>query len=292
MIILAFVPSGMRTCLANQSQEDIVKASSQYNITAVTSRRNWNGTQLENSNIKRKNLVMGCARGVTCIFYTQSLIRIHIQACVGVKEALSAGTLYNDTCKHYTVSSNKKGSFRHLLINNGQLDFRIDRVDDVQTRLYSSPPRRKGFISGVLENIKEEISKNKEMKDNIKKFREEAEKLEQSDALKKARRKYERMESETSKNSEVLKQRLDEIKSKLSETIEQAQKTEIAKRSKEISEEIGRSAREAAEVVGKSGKRLGDSAAFKSISEGVKAVKEEIDESKLTHSQVYRAPRT
>lgn len=34
------------------------------------------------------------------------------------------------------------------------------------------------------------MAKNKEMKENIKKFREEAQKLEDSDALKKARQKF------------------------------------------------------------------------------------------------------
>lgn len=49
---------------------------------------------------------------------------------------------------------------------------------------------RKGFLGEFLDNLKHELNKNKEMKENIKKFREEAKKLEESDALKQARRKY------------------------------------------------------------------------------------------------------
>lgn len=49
---------------------------------------------------------------------------------------------------------------------------------------------RKGFMGELLDNIKQELNKNKEMKDNIKKFREEAQKLEESEALKQARRKF------------------------------------------------------------------------------------------------------
>lgn len=41
-----------------------------------------------------------------------------------------------------------------------------------------------------MDNLRQEFSKNQEMKDNIKKFREEAKKLEESDALQQARRKY------------------------------------------------------------------------------------------------------
>ncbi len=61
-----------------------------------------------------------------------------------------------------------------------------------KTRFYSTqpPPQRKGFLGQVFENIRQEFAKNKEMKENIKKFREEAQKLEDSEALQKARQKY------------------------------------------------------------------------------------------------------
>jgi mitochondrial import inner membrane translocase subunit TIM44 len=49
---------------------------------------------------------------------------------------------------------------------------------------------KKTFFGGLFDNIKEEFNKNKEMKDTIKKFREEAKKLEDSEALKDARKKY------------------------------------------------------------------------------------------------------
>lgn len=49
---------------------------------------------------------------------------------------------------------------------------------------------KKGFLGEFLDNLKQELNKNKEMKENIRKFREEAKKLEESDALKQARKKY------------------------------------------------------------------------------------------------------
>lgn len=64
---------------------------------------------------------------------------------------------------------------------------------DVQARFMSGGGGRKGFLGEFLDNLKQELSKNKEMKENIKKFREEAKKLEESEALKQARRKYVRM---------------------------------------------------------------------------------------------------
>lgn len=46
---------------------------------------------------------------------------------------------------------------------------------------------RPNFFTKLIENIQQEMAKNKEMKQSLKKFREEAEKLEHSDALQKAR---------------------------------------------------------------------------------------------------------
>ncbi|RZF39133.1 hypothetical protein LSTR_LSTR005761 [Laodelphax striatellus] len=52
---------------------------------------------------------------------------------------------------------------------------------------YSTPSRKPNFFSQLIDNIKQEMEKNKEMKENLKKFREERQKLEESDALQKAR---------------------------------------------------------------------------------------------------------
>lgn len=49
---------------------------------------------------------------------------------------------------------------------------------------------RKGFFGEFVDNLRQELGKNQEMKENIKKFREEAKRLEESDALQQARRKY------------------------------------------------------------------------------------------------------
>ena len=59
----------------------------------------------------------------------------------------------------------------------------------LQLRWYTSPGR-KGFLSDFIDNIKQDLNKSKEMKENVKKFREEARKLEESDALQQARRKF------------------------------------------------------------------------------------------------------
>lgn len=78
------------------------------------------------------------------------------------------------------------------------------------------------------------MEKNKEMSENIKKFREEANKLEHSDALKSARQKFNAVESEASKSSEALKETLGTIKDKMDKVLDEAGKTDIAKKASKI----------------------------------------------------------
>lgn len=69
------------------------------------------------------------------------------------------------------------------------VEFVSNYLISLQVRSYASEGRR-GFLGGLLDNIKQELAKNKEMKDSIKKFRDEAKRLEESDALQSARKKY------------------------------------------------------------------------------------------------------
>uniref|UniRef100_A0A8C7PE23 Mitochondrial import inner membrane translocase subunit TIM44 n=1 Tax=Oncorhynchus mykiss TaxID=8022 RepID=A0A8C7PE23_ONCMY len=148
---------------------------------------------------------------------------------------------------------------------------------------------RKGFFGGFLDNLKQELSKNKEMKENIKKFREEAKKLEESEALKQARRKYQTIESETVKTSEVLKKKLGTFSETVKEGLEEVSRTDIGRKIKEGVEEAAKTAKTSAESVSKSGEKLGKTGAFRAISQGIKSVKKEIDD--LNQSGPYRAPK-
>ncbi|KAM9111843.1 mitochondrial import inner membrane translocase subunit TIM44 isoform 1-T1 [Pangshura tecta] len=158
-----------------------------------------------------------------------------------------------------------------------------------QSRYYSSGGR-KGFISGFVDNIKQELAKNKEMKESIKKFRDEAKKLEESDALQEARRKYKTIESETVKTSEVIKKKLGEITGSVKESLDEVSKSDIGRKIKEGVEEAAKTAKQSAESVTKGGEKLGKTAAFKAISQGVETMKKEIDESVLGQTGPYRRP--
>ncbi|XP_008543126.1 mitochondrial import inner membrane translocase subunit TIM44 [Microplitis demolitor] len=146
-----------------------------------------------------------------------------------------------------------------------------------QLRHYSSQGRKPSFFSKFIDNIKQEMQKNKEMKESLKKFREEADKLEQSDALKSARQKFQSVESEASKGSEVLKEKLDVLKEKVQGVLDEASKTELGKKAGQLGEEITRSAKGAAESISEKSQAIGKSSAFQTISQTAEVVRKELD---------------
>ncbi|XP_011146191.1 mitochondrial import inner membrane translocase subunit TIM44 [Harpegnathos saltator] len=157
-------------------------------------------------------------------------------------------------------------------------------------RLYSNQARRPSFLSQFVENIKQEMQKNKEMKQSLEKFREEAQKLEQSEALRMARQKFNTVESEANKSSEVIKEKLDTLKEKVQEVIEDASKTELGKRAGQLGEGITKSARDAAEAISEKSQALGKTGAFQTISDTAEAVRNELDQHGIL-GQVYVPPK-
>jgi mitochondrial import inner membrane translocase subunit TIM44 len=127
------------------------------------------------------------------------------------------------------------------------------------------------------------------MKENLKKFREEAEKLEQSDALKSARQKFYSVESEATKSSGVLKEKLGSVKDKLGDVMEEVGKTDIAKKASRLGEDLSKSARGVTDSISEKTAELGKSQAFQSISQATAVVREEIDNQGI-NSRVYRSP--
>lgn len=128
------------------------------------------------------------------------------------------------------------------------------------------------------------------MKDSLKKFREEAEKLEQSDALKTARQKFVRVESEASKSGEAFKEKMDTIKDKFQDVLGDAQKTDLGKRASQLGEEFSRSARGFTDSISETGQQIGRSSTFKTISQATEAVKQEIEDAQGMQGRVYKSP--
>lgn len=132
------------------------------------------------------------------------------------------------------------------------------------------------------------MDKNKEMKDSIKKFREEAQKLEQSDALKSARQKFNIVESEAQKSSSILKEQLGAIKEKVGDVIDDASKSDLAKK---VSEEISKTAKGVSDTITDTSGKLGQSGAFQAISDTTKLIKKEMNETSI-ENRVYCSPVT
>ncbi|XP_062380237.1 mitochondrial import inner membrane translocase subunit TIM44-like [Sardina pilchardus] len=169
---------------------------------------------------------------------------------------------------------------------------RIYRASAAALQLRSASSRgnpRKGFLGEFVDSIKQELNKNNEMKENIKKFREEAKRLEESDALQQARKKFKTIESETVKTSEVLKKTLGTFSETVKGGLEEVSRTDLGKKIKEGVEEAAKSVKTSAESVSKSGEILGKTSAFRAISQGMETVRKEIDD---PYSGPYRAPST
>lgn len=76
---------------------------------------------------------------------------------------------------------------------------------------------KKNFLESFIENIKQEYNKDAELKESIKKFRQEAQDLENSEALKSARQKFDEISKETGQGTDAIKEALGKIKTKVSE---------------------------------------------------------------------------
>ncbi|RNA13542.1 mitochondrial import inner membrane translocase subunit TIM44 [Brachionus plicatilis] len=152
-----------------------------------------------------------------------------------------------------------------------------------QNTRYMSNGQR-SFLGSLIDNIKEEMNKNKEMKDSIKKFRQEAEKLEQSTALQEARKKYKELGDETDKSSQVFKEAFGKFAGSVKES-------DFAKKATEFGGDFAKQAQKAAENLSKQTAEFSKNTAFKAVSENVKTITDNFDEAtQLSRARPYRAP--
>jgi import inner membrane translocase subunit TIM44 len=153
----------------------------------------------------------------------------------------------------------------------------------VQSYNYSGQ-RKPSFFQDLVDNVKQGFEKNKELKQSIKEFRQEAKKLEESDALKEARNKFKDLGSETDKGSKMLKEKLESLG-------EQLKESDLGKRAAELSGEAYNQAKRSAKTVIDQAQDISETKAFKAVSGSAKAIKENIDEAtQLNQVKPYRRP--
>jgi len=177
------------------------------------------------------------------------------------------------------LNSTSSSASKFTLSNHNQQIVATQNV-----RYLSGQPANKGFFGGFLDNLKEEYNKNKEMKDSISKFREEAAKLEQSESLQEARKKYKELENETGKNSQVLKEKMEEFSGKLKES-------DFGKNASKFGEDFSEKAKQAAEQLSKQTADMSQTQVFRTVSATAGKIKENIDDAtQLSQVQAYKKP--
>ncbi|TRY62186.1 hypothetical protein TCAL_09248 [Tigriopus californicus] len=158
-----------------------------------------------------------------------------------------------------------------------------------QIALYSAD-KRPGFFGNILKNIKDEYSKNQDMQESLKKFREEAKRLEDSEALKEARRKFENIEGKSPEiKGNVFKQHVSGLAEKVKGTLDEVSKHESIKKATEYTESFGKRAEGAAKAMGSAAENIGRSGAFKVASSSASTLKDELEGHSLG-GRVYSAP--
>jgi len=167
---------------------------------------------------------------------------------------------------------------------------RVSQINQIALQNYSTDPnRRPGFFESFVKNIKDEYSKNKDMKESLEKFREEAKKLEESERLQEVRRKFQKIEGESAKSSSVLKDQFTDISGKLKHSVEDLSKNESLKKAAEFTENLGKSTIKAGETMTKAAENISKTNAFKSATTAASKVKEEL-EGQTLGGKVYRPP--
>ena len=111
--------------------------------------------------------------------------------------------------------------------------------------------------------------------------------MEESDALKEARRKFESIEGETSKTQNLLKQQLESAASKVKESVGEAAKANEA--IKKAGETIGKTADDMGKAVSGAAEAVGKSGAFQAATTSAASLKHEL-ESNTLGGRVYSAP--
>ncbi|KRY65957.1 Mitochondrial import inner membrane translocase subunit TIM44, partial [Trichinella pseudospiralis] len=158
-------------------------------------------------------------------------------------------------------------------------------------RRYSNQNDR-GFLSGLINSIKGELARNKELKENLAKLKAESERLEQSEAYRKARQKFELIEKETMKSSEYLRVKIAELQEQMRLKLNEAKKMKFAQKGIEVGANAVKSAKEAANVLGKSMDSISQTRTFQAIASKAKMVKEGFDDFALSGGYVYeRLPK-
>ncbi|VDK85819.1 unnamed protein product [Litomosoides sigmodontis] len=145
--------------------------------------------------------------------------------------------------------------------------------------------RPRNFLKNLLDNIREEFEKNKELQENRRQLDERLKSLNDSEALKEARRKFELIEKETMKSSQIIQNKISEVRNHVSRMAMEMQKTETGQKLSLAAEEVLKQAKAAAEMIEKLAEQVGDNQLYQN---SVKVIKDEVDN--IVDVRMYTRP--
>uniref|UniRef100_A0A914D9A9 Tim44-like domain-containing protein n=1 Tax=Acrobeloides nanus TaxID=290746 RepID=A0A914D9A9_9BILA len=140
----------------------------------------------------------------------------------------------------------------------------------------------------IIDNVQEELKRNKELQENRKILDQRIRELGESDALKDARKKFYKVEKETAESTELIKVKVKEFKDHIDKMVTDLQKTEAGKKISDASLEAIRQAKIATENLQKVAEQIGDTQVAKAVTSTVSAVKTELDT--ITDVRLYKKP--
>ncbi|KAA0200168.1 hypothetical protein HAZT_HAZT005091 [Hyalella azteca] len=160
------------------------------------------------------------------------------------------------------------------------------------SRSYSTPQRSGSFFGRMLDNLRDEAKKNSDMKRSIENFKKDMEELNKSETVMKAREKYQKIEEETAEGSRKARQTLEQIKHRVSKTVEEAQNNEMLQKASKMSEDARERVAQMGSRISQTGESLSKTRGAQTVRQMTYEMAQELRASELSGSRtkVYRPP--
>jgi len=168
-----------------------------------------------------------------------------------------------------------------------------DKLQHQQVRGYQKPAEKPGLFSRFFDNIKEGMKRDKQMQENLEKFKEEAKKFEESDAIKDAKSRLtfmHKVKENISPYVEKVEQTVQDSQKTFEKVYKDAKESDIYKKSQKVSEELGKTAKETAEKISKTTEGVEDTQSYKTASQAFSAVREDLFDDIAKESRPYQRP--
>jgi len=166
-----------------------------------------------------------------------------------------------------------------------------------QTRHYQKPPPKKGLFGKFLDNIQDGLSQNKQIQENLRKFKEEKAKLDESDSLKDVKdrlstiNKLKKSASPyVNKIEESVKESSQAVSSTFEKLVKDATDSEVFKKGQEVKDEFAKSAKQAASKMSEHGEEIEKTQSFKTASNAFSKVREDLFDDLAQESRPYQRP--